>query len=96
MLEGTTFFIIFLIIFYYSSTIILQVQFSCLIKLFSLSEKEKYELMEEKKNAELQALKTQINPHFIFNSLNNIYSLVYQNSDKALLSVGRAESTAEV
>jgi LytS/YehU family sensor histidine kinase len=42
------------------------------------------QINREKKNAELQALKTQINPHFIFNSLNNIYSLVYQNSDKAL------------
>ncbi len=47
-------------------------------------EEEKARLLTEKKNAELQALKTQINPHFIFNSLNNIYSLVYQNSDKAL------------
>jgi LytS/YehU family sensor histidine kinase len=32
-------------------------------------------------------LKTQINPHFIFNSLNNIYSLVYQKSDKALPAI---------
>ncbi|MDV4101698.1 histidine kinase [Elizabethkingia anophelis] len=82
--EGTTFFHYFFDNIYYSSTIIFTSTVFCLIKLFSQSEKEKYELMEEKKNAELQALKTQINPHFIFNSLNNIYSLVYQNSDKAL------------
>ena len=50
-------------------------------------EKEKRQLIEEKKNSELQALKTQINPHFIFNSLNNIYSLVYQKSDKALPAI---------
>ena len=50
-------------------------------------EQEKRELIEQKKNSELQALKTQINPHFIFNSLNNIYSLVYQNSEKALPAI---------
>src|SRR5690606_2222808 len=27
-------------------------------------------------------LKSQLNPHFLFNSLNNIYSLAYQKSDK--------------
>ena len=53
----------------------------------SKSEAEKRQLIEEKKNSELQALKTQINPHFIFNSLNNIYSLVYQNSDKSLPAI---------
>ncbi len=51
------------------------------------SEQEKRQLVEEKKNSELQALKTQISPHFIFNSLNNIYSLVYQKSDKALPAI---------
>src|ERR1044071_692138 len=30
----------------------------------------------------LQFLKSQLNPHFLFNSLNNIYSLAYQKSDK--------------
>ncbi|MEL7677685.1 sensor histidine kinase [Elizabethkingia meningoseptica] len=82
--EGTTFFHYFFDNIYYSSTVIFTSTVFCLIKLFSNSEKEKTELLREKTNAELQALKTQINPHFIFNSLNNIYSLVYQNSDKAL------------
>jgi len=51
------------------------------------TEKEKRKLIEENKNSQLQALKTQINPHFIFNTLNNIYSLVYQNSEKALPAI---------
>lgn len=33
--------------------------------------------------AESQLLQNQINPHFLFNSLNNIYSLSIQKSDKA-------------
>ena len=53
----------------------------------SEAEIEKRQLIEEKKNSELQALKTQINPHFIFNTLNNIYSLVYQQSEKALPAI---------
>lgn len=39
-------------------------------------------LVSEKKDMELQFLKSQLNPHFLFNSLNNIYSLAYQKSDK--------------
>jgi LytS/YehU family sensor histidine kinase len=48
------------------------------------SQKEKYVLLEEKKSAQLSFLKNQVNPHFIFNTLNNIYSLVSSQSEKAL------------
>ena len=41
------------------------------------------EAEKEKVIAELKSLKSQVNPHFLFNSLNNIYSLVLKNSDKA-------------
>ncbi len=45
-----------------------------------ISEKVKDKLKNEKLIAELAFLKSQINPHFLFNSLNNIYSLAYQKS----------------
>lgn len=51
------------------------------------SQKEKYALLEEKKTAELAFLKNQVNPHFIFNTLNNIYALVSSQSDQALPSI---------
>jgi len=83
-MEGTSFgFYFFDNIFYSSTTIFISTTF-WFFKYFINAEQEKSELIEAKKTAELQALKTQINPHFIFNSLNNIYSLVYQNSEKAL------------
>jgi len=44
-------------------------------------------LNEEKKKAEIQFLKSQINPHFIFNTLNNIYSMVFMKSEKALPAI---------
>ncbi|OSY88231.1 hypothetical protein WH52_05475 [Tenacibaculum holothuriorum] len=39
-------------------------------------------LSEQKKVAELTALKNQLNPHFLFNTLNNIYTLSLEKSDK--------------
>ena len=39
-------------------------------------------LREQKRSAELDALKNQLNPHFIFNTLNNIYALAVKQSDQ--------------
>ena len=53
------------------------------------NEKEKMELLVENKATQLQLLKSQINPHFLFNNLNNIYSLVYQKSENALPTIDK-------
>jgi len=42
----------------------------------SKTEKKQKELEKEKLNSELAFLKNQISPHFFFNTLNNIYSLI--------------------
>jgi len=44
-------------------------------------------LKEEKLGTEIKLLKAQINPHFIFNALNNIYSLTYTKTETAPESV---------
>lgn len=41
------------------------------------------EVEKQKVEAELRALKAQINPHFFFNTLNSLYSLSLDKSDKA-------------
>ncbi|MBT3243811.1 MAG: sensor histidine kinase [Bacteroidetes bacterium] len=43
----------------------------------------KADLVLQQHSTELALLKAQINPHFFFNTLNNIYSLVYKKSDDA-------------
>lgn len=51
------------------------------------SEKEKQAILLEKQQAELSFLRSQINPHFLFNSLNNIYALVYHKNEQSLAAI---------
>lgn len=46
-------------------------------------------LMLANKQTELSFLRSQVNPHFLFNSLNSIYSLVYHQSDQSLAAIAR-------
>ncbi|CAN5581951.1 hypothetical protein BH10BAC3_BH10BAC3_30800 [soil metagenome] len=43
------------------------------------SERRNAELLQQKTELELQALRAQMNPHFIFNSLNSINRFIFQN-----------------
>lgn len=47
------------------------------------AERQKAEAEREMVRAELELLKAQLHPHFLFNTLNNLYALVLKRSDKA-------------
>ncbi len=51
------------------------------------SERRNKQIENEKLQAELSFLKSQINPHFLFNTLNNIYSLAESKSDLTPVAV---------
>lgn len=44
------------------------------------NERQKRELIENQLNSELGFLKSQINPHFLFNTLNNLFSIAQKNN----------------
>ncbi|MEQ9414533.1 MAG: histidine kinase [Cyclobacteriaceae bacterium] len=46
------------------------------------TEQRAEQLQKEKLQAELSFLRSQINPHFFFNTLNNLYGLALQKSDR--------------
>jgi len=54
-----------------------------LIKRNYQQEKVAQELAKEKLDAELKFLKGQIHPHFLFNTLNNLYAITLQDSPRA-------------
>jgi hypothetical protein len=48
-----------------------------------LTERQRRETEQANTTAELTFLRSQLNPHFLFNTINDIYALVYQKSDAA-------------
>jgi sensor histidine kinase YesM len=54
-----------------------------LLKYFYFKQRDNQQLLQEKLTAELQLLKSQVHPHFLFNTLNNLYSLTLTKSDQA-------------
>lgn len=66
--------------------------FSCyfiyhLFDRFNRSEIERLRLMAAVKDSELRALKSQVNPHFIFNALNSLRALIDEDPARARLAV---------
>lgn len=57
------------------------------IQQWQLTEQQVTRAEADKTTAELSSLKAQINPHFLFNTLNNIYTLVVTQDDNAAESV---------
>ncbi|HVX48562.1 MAG TPA: histidine kinase, partial [Chitinophagaceae bacterium] len=50
-------------------------------------ELQQKELLLENRQSELSFLRSQVNPHFLFNSLSNIYALVHEGSPGALPAI---------
>ena len=58
-----------------------------LLKASILSRRKEAALQEQKRAAELNFLKAQTNPHFLFNTLNNLYGLARRNDPNAAASI---------
>lgn len=52
------------------------------------TELQKVQLTQQLQNVKMQALKSQLNPHFLFNTLNSISSLIKEDVNKAQQMVG--------
>jgi LytS/YehU family sensor histidine kinase len=77
---------------YHSFTLMFVAGVAVSVRLFRRqhrSQIREMELQKEKTEAELKYLKGQINPHFLFNTLNNIYSLAMKGSGQASESILR-------
>lgn len=56
---------------------------------FKRSKEKEILLSKERLDVELKTLKAQLHPHFLFNTLNNIYSLSLDNSPKTPIAIGK-------
>ncbi len=54
-----------------------------LYRTWQKSEEKNLRLLQQKTEQELRLLKSQIHPHFLFNTLNNLYALIHEKSAKA-------------
>ena len=72
-------------------TLIFEVIFFALYSFYSYSKFQIEKVKQERKQIELQlkALKSQLSPHFLFNSFNTISSLIYKDENKAEIFIRR-------
>jgi two-component system LytT family sensor kinase len=73
-------------IFFLLASLLMVVFLGVAIKLllhWRQSREDYQKLMREKVDTELRFLKAQLNPHFLFNTLNNLYYLSLEKSDNA-------------
>jgi sensor histidine kinase YesM len=54
-----------------------------MLKMWHLKEKQKLSLIKGNNDSELKLLKAQLHPHFLFNTLNNIYAYTLRGSELA-------------
>lgn len=71
------------------STSVFVLMIAKLIKNYAQSEEKNKSLEHEKTENELKFLKSQLNPHFLFNALNNIYFLIKKDPDTAAESLAK-------
>jgi sensor histidine kinase YesM len=67
---------------------ILSLVFRIALAYFKLKQQAE-QMLEQKSVAELNLLKSQVQPHFLFNTLNNIYYEAYRESPRTALLIGR-------
>jgi len=82
-IERITDFTTFLV---YIPSLLFPIAILYVIKIYD-RERALAEIAEQQKNNELNLLKNQLNPHFLFNTLNNLYSFTISKSDKAALII---------
>ncbi len=69
----------------YAFTLIIAVSYRLGARAYA-GEKQKQLLIENQLSTELNFLKAQIDPHFLFNSLNNLFFLAQQQNNAALMN----------
>jgi len=74
-----TLLILFILVFIYTILDFMIFSFNHLRK----EEVQSVEMINNQMNLQFKALKSQLNPHFLFNSLNTISSLLYKDPEKA-------------
>ncbi|MHC1737478.1 MAG: sensor histidine kinase [Ignavibacteriaceae bacterium] len=73
-------------------TIVFIVGFIKLVKQWFVTQQITQKLEKEKLEADLKFLRSQMNPHFLFNVLNNIYALALKKSDRTAEMILRLSS----